>query len=104
MLWKEGDDVTFGHGLVEDFNNYKIDEHLYKEIPPPQNVSSKEGQVMLEAIRKSGKLSIRQSARIAHSVQRFDKKSTKLSTWMIAIICFQSIILIVQLIMLFGKI
>jgi len=103
MPWEEGQDVTFEHGLIEDFDNYKIDKHLYKEIPLPQHVSSKEGQITLEAIRKSDKLAIRQSARIAHSVQRFDEKSSKLSIWMIRIIFFQSVILIIQLIMLFSK-
>lgn len=103
MTWKEGEDVTFENGLIEDFDNYEIDKHLYKEIPLPEHVSSREGQMMLTAIRKSDKIAIRQSARIAHSVQRFDKKSSKLSMWMIRIIFFQSIILIVQLIMLFGK-
>jgi len=95
MSWEEGQDVTFENGLVEDFDNYKIDEHLYKEIP--QNVSSTEGRVTLAAIKKSGKLAIRQSARIAHSVQRFDKKSTILTGIMIIIILFQLIVLIVQL-------
>lgn len=103
MAWKKGEDVTFKNGLIEDFDNYKIDEHLYKEIPLPEHVSLKDSRVTIQAIRKSDKLAIRQSARIAHSVQRFDKKSSKLSMWMIRIIFFQSIILIAQLIMLFGK-
>ena len=102
MTWEKGQDVTFENGLVEDFNNYKIDEHLYKELPKDYPEGMK-GNILLKAIQKSDKLAIRQSARIAHSVQRFDKKSSKLSMWMIRIIFFQSIILIAQLIMLFGK-
>ena len=95
MTWKEGEDVTFENGLIEDFDNYKIDEHLYREVP--QSVSSTEGKVMLTAIRKSDKIAIRQSARIAHSVRRFDKKSTVLTGVMIFIIFLQLIVLIVQL-------
>lgn len=95
MVWKKGEDVTFENGLVEDFDNYEIDEHLYHEIPT--DTTSFVGNDILKAIQKSGKLAIRQSARIAHSVQRFDKKSTVLTGIMILIIVFQLIVLIVQL-------
>lgn len=94
MKWKEGDDVTFDHGLVEDFCNYKIDEHLYKEIPPPEHVSSREGQVTIEAIRKSDKLAIRQAARIAHFIKIFNRNSSRLSILMISIILIHLAIII----------
>lgn len=96
MTWQEGKDVTFENGLVEDFDNYKIDEHLYKEIPEYPEAGWLE-LASITAIRKSSKLSIRQSARIAHSVQRFDKKSTILTGIMILIIFLQLIVLVVQL-------
>lgn len=57
MKWKEGDPVTFEKGLLEQFGNYKIDQQLYKEIP--QETSYKESTLMLTAIRKSSKLSVR---------------------------------------------
>lgn len=97
MKWKEGDNVRFDHGLVEDFNNYKIDEHLYKEIPLPEHVSSREGQITIEAIRKSDKLAIRQAARIAHFIKIFNRNSSRLSILMIIIIFFQLVILLLQL-------
>lgn len=94
MKWKEGDPVTFEKGLLEQFGNYKIDEHLYKEIP--QQVSRTEGTVMLTAIRKSSKLSVRQSARVNHAISRFNINSTILSILMLCVI-------ILQLILLFGS-
>ncbi len=92
MNWEEEQDVTFENGLVEDFDNYKIDEHLYKEIP--QDVSSTEGRVMLAAIKKSDKLAIRQSARIAHSIRKFNRNSTILSILMIGIILIHLTVII----------
>lgn len=94
MKWKEGDDVTFDHGLIEDFCNYKIDEHLYKEIPPPEHVSSREGQITIEAIRKSDKLAIRQAARIAHFVKIFNRSTAILSGAIIILAIIQIIILV----------
>lgn len=91
MKWKEGDPVTFEKGLLEQFGNYKIDEHLYKEIP--QQVSRTEGTVMLTAIRKSSKLSVRQSARIKHSISRFNTNSTILSILMLCVILLHLILL-----------
>lgn len=89
--WKEGDPVTFEKGLLEQFGNYKIDQQLYKEIP--QQVSSTEGTAMLSAIRKSSKLSVRQSASIRHSISRFNINSTILSILMLCVIVLQLILL-----------
>jgi len=98
MPWEEGQDVTFEHALIEDLDNYKIDEHLYKEIPTPEHVSSREGQITIEAIRKSDKLAIRQAARIAHFIKIFNRNSGRLSILMILIIFLQLVILVLQLV------
>lgn len=94
MKWKEGDHVTFEKGLLEQFGNYKIDQAIYREIP--KDATSQEGTWLINAIRKSSKLSVRQSASIRHSISRFNINSTILSILMLCVI-------VLQLILLFGS-
>jgi len=94
MKWKEGDHVTFEKGLLEQFGNYKIDQAIYREIP--KDATSQEGTWLINAIRKSSKLSVRQSAKVNHAISRFNINSTILSILMLCVI-------ILQLILLFGS-
>lgn len=99
--WKEGQDVNFDN-IDYELDNYKMDEHIYNEIPArvgEEVASTEKGLHFLTiAVQKSSKLLIRQSIRTADSVKRFSCKSTFLSMVMIVLVVCQIILGIVMII------
>jgi len=97
--WKKGDDVNFNN-IGNDLDNYKMDEHIYKEIPDRVDevpASVQKGLHFLNiALQKSSKLSVRQSIRIAKSVKNFNKSSTFLALVMIALVTVQIILFLIK--------
>ncbi len=97
--WKKGDHVTFQNGLLEQFNNYEIDETIYKEIPkeaPKEEILREESVWESIAIRKSSKVAIRQAARTSHFIKKFNRNTTIFSIAIIFFAIVQIIILILK--------